>query len=130
MPFFLAAVSFLLFFSACSKEEEMLPAIEWQVEYSVSSIGEVTIDEIIYVDENEVEQTIPGQREFLLRINAETGFIGKLEVRGTATNGGVFVRIFATALDGSFETLSNTDNAGNADGTSQNFSLFTTLLLQ
>ncbi len=129
MPLLLAVGFFLLLNSSCSKEEAMTPTIEWQVEYVVTTLGEATVEEITYVDENRVEQTIPGERNFRLRINAESGFIANLEVKGTAAGGGIIGRINAIALDGSFDNISATDDDGETGETPKNIRLAVSLLL-
>ncbi len=129
-PLLLAAGFFLLLASSCSKEEEEIrPSIEWQLEYVVTTLGEATVEEITYVDENRVEQTIPGQRDFRLRINASSGFISKLEIKGTAVRGGIVAKIDAIALDGSFETLTVTDDDGETSGNPKDVRLSVNLVL-
>jgi len=129
MPLLLTASLLLLLNSSCSKEEAMTPTIEWQVEYVVTTLGEATVEEITYVDENRVEQTIPGERNFRLLINAESGFIANLEVKGTAAGGGIIARIDAIALDGSFDNISATDDDGETGETPKNIRLAVSLLL-
>lgn len=128
-PLLLAAAFLLLLLTSCEKEENVTPRVEWQLEYSLSSIGVVDIEEITYVDENGVQQTIPGERDFRLSFKATSGFIAKLEVKGTATNGGVIAKIDAIALDGTFDNLIVSDDDGEAGGMPKNIRLSVNLLL-
>lgn len=110
-------ISLLVLLSACNKDDQnATPSTEWQLTYVVTSIGDVTVDEITYRDEFRQEQVIPGQRDFRTSFNSESGFVGNLEVKGTATSGGIIARIEAVALDGSFKSIANTDDDGQAGG--------------
>lgn len=112
----LAALFGVLATSCNNEEEDITPSIEWILDYSVTSVGDVTIDRIIYIDESRTEQVISGEREWRLSFNAESGFLARLIVEGTATAGGTIVRIEGTALDGSLRMVSNADDDGEASG--------------
>lgn len=110
-------VGLLALLSACNKDDQnATPSTAWQLTYVVTSIGDVTVNEIKYLDEFKKEQTIPGQREFRMTFNAESGFLAGLQVKGTATSGGIIARIEATALDGTFKNIANTDDDGQSGG--------------
>lgn len=121
---------FLLLTTACNKDDDdVQPAIPWQVEYAVSSVGDVTIDRIIYLDETGGTQIVENERDFRLLLDAESGFVARLVVEGTATAGGTVARVSATALDGSFDTVSLSDDDGEASGTPKDIRLEVELIL-
>ncbi len=125
---FLLFVLLLLTVLSCEKEEPR-PAIGWLVEYAVSTVGSVTVESITYIDQFGQEQTIPGDNNFRLTFEAESGYVGNLEVRATAAGGGIFANIEATALDGTLRRIANSDNDGQASTTPKNILLQVSLIL-
>ena len=111
-PQFLVLSLLLTLSLACQKDEEIVTIKRnWRVTYSVLAISDITINNITYVDEFGLPQTVPGDRNFSFSIDAETGFIARLSVDAEAVNGGVVATIDAQALDGSLE-----NEVASADG--------------
>jgi hypothetical protein len=116
--------------AACSKgSDDNTPSIEWLLDYTVSSVGDVTVDQITYTDESGVAQTIPGEREFRLTLNAISGFTARMIVEGTATSGGVIAKIDATALDGSSDVITDFADDGESSGIPKDIRLVVELKL-
>jgi len=107
----------------------MRPVRNWRLTYSLTSVGEITINSITYRDEFGMDQTVPGDREFSFSFDSETGFPARMVVEATAVSGGTIAQIEAVSRDGSFETISITDDDGNADPTPKDFTLVLELTL-
>ncbi len=106
-----------LLLNSCSKEDDdsdvVVPVITYIVEYRVTSVSEVTVDEITYLDETGQLTTIPGQREFLLSFRADSGRKLSIEASGSIELGYVEVSIAAYAVNQPTERAS--DDRGFSD---------------
>ena len=109
--------------------EDMTPTRNWRLTYSLTSVGEININRLTYRDEFGADQTVPGERDFSISLEAETGFPARFIVEATAINGGTIARIEAVSLDGAFEEVFITDDDGNADPTPKDFTLVLELTL-
>jgi hypothetical protein len=102
-----------LLFASCKKEVEQ-PIIDWEVFYRVSSISDINVTHIRYIDVDGMEKTVTNQRDFSKTIVAQTGFTCKIEAEGEMTNGGIFVRLEARPLTLLSPTVTLTRDTGQA----------------
>ncbi len=75
---FLAIITVISF--SCKKSDTPDPSenVTYTVKYSVVSTGDVTVDTIIYLNSNGVEETLLNQNQFSHSFNSENSYHGKL----------------------------------------------------
>ncbi len=85
---FLAIITVISF--SCKKSDTPDPSenVTYTVKYSVVSTGDVTVDTIIYLNSNGVEETLLNQNQFSHSFNSENSYHGKLYISGSTTNNG------------------------------------------